>query len=179
MLTGVRGAGMVAIRDLAQGGTGNRMDKLSITILGRSYPIWYPFALLLLLLFISAVLSIRSGWRRIAKRFPEKEIPVDRKFRFVRMSLGTGLFPVGYGGAVRVRLGPHGVGLSVIFLLRFLHPPMVIPWSDVASCVRDTFRHDEVTILSVRDEIHVFSFYGGAGESIFQAFVLRRGGETA
>lgn len=152
---------------------------LSITKSGHSYPVWYPFAALLVLLFLSAMLSMRSGWRRIAKKFPYREVTEHQKYRFVRMLLGSGQFPVAYGGAVRVRLSPHGLGLSVIFLLRFFHPPMFIPWSEVSRCVRDTVRFHDVTKLSIRNEASEFTFFGKSGESIYESFRSRRGNEKA
>jgi len=143
---------------------------LSFATNGHGYPIWYPLSALAALLFASAMLSIRSGWRRIARRFPFQKTPDDRKFSFVRMSLGSGLFPAGYGGAVFVRVSPHGLGLSVFFLLRFYHPPMFIPWSDVTRCVRDQVRYYDVTKLSIRDEESEFAFFGKSGESIYEVF---------
>ncbi len=118
----------------------------------NSIPIWLPFAAMALLLVISGILSISSGWYRIAKRFPNKEITNYKKYCLVGMSLGSGLFPVAYGGGVCVRLAPQGLGLSANILLRFLHPPMFIPWSDVFNCVRDEVLVFHVTKLSIHNE---------------------------
>jgi hypothetical protein len=133
-------------------------------------PFQLPIVILALLLFISTILSARSGWHRIATRFPYKKIEDPRKFYFVRMSLGSGSFPVAYGGCVFVRLSPHGLGLSVIFLFRYMHRPIFIPWSDVSRCVRETARSD-VTKISLHDEKSVFSFYGKVGESIYETYL--------
>ncbi|HBX43163.1 MAG TPA: hypothetical protein DEH27_04950 [Deltaproteobacteria bacterium] len=94
------------------------------------------------------------------------------------MSLGSGLNPPGYGGAVFVRVSPHGLGLSVFFLLRFYHPPMFIPWSDITRCVRGQVRFYDVTKLSIRDEESEFAFFGKSGESIYEVFRSVRSGGT-
>jgi hypothetical protein len=138
------------------------------------FPVWIPVTTFSLLLFISTVLSIKSGWHRIAKQFPYRAQPEDRKFFFVRMSLGSGLFPVAYGGATIVRLGPSGLGISVIFLLRFLHPPMFIPWSVVTRCVREKHHYYEVTRLSIHGEESEFAFYGKLGEFIYSSYVSKK-----
>jgi hypothetical protein len=131
----------------------------------------FPFVILALLLFISAILSTRSGWRRIATRFPYKKITDHRKYLFARMSLGSGKFPVAYGGLVIVRLSPHGLGLSVIFLIRYLHSPIFIPWSEVSSCTREHTSRYDVTKISIPNEESVFSFYGRVGENIYASYV--------
>ena len=146
---------------------------------GLGYPIWYPLSILAALLFASAMLSIRSGWRKIAKRFPYKRSTDDRKFSFVRMTLGKGLNPAGYGGAVFVRVSPQGLGLSVFFLLRFYHPPMFIPWSEVTRCQRWKVRFYDVTKLSIRDEESEFAFFGKCGEVIHDVFRSGRSGGSS
>lgn len=140
--------------------------------------VWSPFAALAILLWISAILSLWSGWRRIARKFPHREIPDSRRYTFVRMSLGSGLYPAGYGGVVFVRLSPHGIGLSVIFLLRFYHPPIFIPWSEVARCARERVRGTYVTNVSLREEESEFAFYGELGESINQMYLSGKSAKT-
>ncbi|MDH3383563.1 MAG: hypothetical protein OEM42_05830 [Deltaproteobacteria bacterium] len=140
--------------------------------------LWSPFAAMAMLVCISGVLSLWSGWQRIARKFPYREIPDSRRYAFVRMSLGSGLYPVGYGGVVFVRLSPHGIGLSVIFLIRFFHPPIFIPWSEVARCAREMVRGTHVTILSLRGEASEFAFYGKLGESINQTYLSGKSAKT-
>ena len=140
---------------------------------------WSPFAALVLLLWISGILSLWSGWRRIARKFPRREVPDSRRYNFVRMSLGSGLYPAGYGGVVFVRLSQQGIGLSVIFLLRFYHPPIFIPWSEVARCVREKVRGTWTTKLSLREEASEFAFYGELGEAVNQAYLSGKSAKTS
>ena len=97
----------------------------------------------------------------------------------MRMSLGSGLYPAGYGGVVFVRLSQQGIGLSVIFLLRFYHPPIFIPWSEVARCVREKVRGTWTTKLSLREEASEFAFYGELGEAVNQAYLSGKSAKTA
>jgi hypothetical protein len=143
------------------------------------FPAWIPITTLSLLLFISTVLSVKSGWHRIAKQFPYQAQTEYRNFYFVRMSLGSGLFPVAYGGAAIVRLSPNGLGISVIFLLRFLHPPMFIPWSVVTRCEREKHPYYEVTKLSIHGEESEFAFYGKLGESVYSSYVSKKQNDKA
>ncbi|MGA6992973.1 MAG: hypothetical protein WBX50_03655 [Candidatus Deferrimicrobiaceae bacterium] len=96
----------------------------------------------------------------------------------MRMSLGSGVYPAGYGGVVFVRLSQHGIGLSVIFLLRFFHPPIFIPWSEVARCAREMVRGSYVTNLSLPEEESEFAFYGELGESVNQTYLLGKSAKT-
>lgn len=134
-------------------------------------PYQFPFVILALLLFISAILSTRSGWRRIAERFPYQTTTDHKKYYFARMSLGSGSFPSAYGGLVIVRLSKQGLGLSVIFLVRYLHSPIFLPWSAVSSCTREHAGRYYVTRVSIPDEESVFSFYGKVGEDIYALYV--------
>ena len=130
-----------------------------------------PLVILALMVFISTILSTRSGWHRIATRFPYKKITDPRKYYFARMSLGSGSFPVAYGGCVIVRLSPHGMGLSVIFLIRYMHRPIFIPWPEVSSCARGKMGRFDVTKISFSNEKSAFTFYGKIGEDIYASYV--------
>lgn len=44
-----------------------------------------------------------------------------------------------YGGSVTVGVGRMGLHLSVIFLFRFGHPPLFIPWRDVTTIQEKKF----------------------------------------
>lgn len=143
------------------------------TMTNTIFPAWIPVTTLSFLLFISTVISMKSGWHRIAKNFPYQAQTDCQIYYFVRMSLGSGLFPVSYGGAAFVRLCPNGLGISVIFLLRFLHPPMFIPWSAVTRCVREKSPYYKFTKLSIRGEESEFAFYGKLGESMYSFYVSK------
>lgn len=145
----------------------------------RAVPYWVSAAALVLLLLLSAGLSRATGWRRLAKRFPwPKKEPIDRRFLLAGLTLAGGWFPVSYWGNI-VRLGPGGVGVSVVFFLRFLHPPIFLPRSEISRCLRTSLFRRPVTVVSLRDEKSQFVFYGRAGDAVFDSFRTDQGGADA
>ncbi|HSL98622.1 MAG TPA: hypothetical protein VK944_00650 [Candidatus Limnocylindria bacterium] len=66
----------------------------------------------------------------------------------------------------------------MIFLLRFYHPPIFIPWSEVARCARERVRGTYVTNVSLREEESEFAFYGELGESINQMYLSGKSAKT-
>jgi hypothetical protein len=95
---------------------------------------WFFPAFVVFWLAICGVLSIMGGWRELAERF-KSDAPVEgERFRFRSGAMGSGLFPVSYGGCLFATVGPKGFALSILFLFRFLHPRLVVPWSAVERC---------------------------------------------
>lgn len=95
---------------------------------------WFFPAFVVFWLAICGVLSIVGGWRELAERF-KSDAPVEgERFRFRSGAMGSGLFPVSYGGCLFATVGPKGFALSILFLFRFLHPRLVVPWSAVERC---------------------------------------------
>lgn len=99
-------------------------------------------ALILALLVVAwlgacALISLMGGWHRLAARFCSESAIDGEEIRFASMSIGTGLFPARYRRVLFVTVGPSGIGLSVIFLFRVLHPLLFIPWSAVESAQRE------------------------------------------
>lgn len=132
-------------------------------------------ALIIVLLAIAwlgvcALISLMGGWHRLAAKFRATSASRGEEIRFVSMTLGTGLFPARYRNALFVTVGPSGVGLSVIFLFRVLHPPLFIPWSAVQSVQRER----SWLVNHVAVSLHGFDkrlfFRGRAGKKILETF---------
>lgn len=92
---------------------------------------WWPAVLvpagwILVCLIISRV----GGWALLAKVYLEQNsITLDGeicKFQSIQMRWATN-----YGNCVAIRANPMGLGLSLLWLLRIGHPPLLIPWSDI------------------------------------------------
>lgn len=79
------------------------------------------------------LMSLAGGWHRLASRFPAVSRSRGKTFPFVSMYIRSRSLPVGYRGCLFVTVSPAGVRLSVWFPLRFLHPPLFIPWTAVAA----------------------------------------------
>ncbi len=144
----------------------------------RDIPIWVSVGGLALLLLFSALLSRATGWRMLAKRFPRRRgQSFDRRFLFAGLTLSGGWFPVSYWGSI-VWLSPEGIGVSVVFFLRFLHPPLFLPRSEMSRCVRTNLFRYPVTVVSMRDERSQFVFFGRAGDAVFDSFRKDEWGES-
>lgn len=83
---------------------------------------------------ICRLLSATSGWQELAERF-KSDAPLEgERFRFRSGAMGGRYFPVSYGGCLFATVGPKGFALSILFLFRFSHPRLVVPWSAVERC---------------------------------------------
>ena len=88
--------------------------------------LFVPFVWVLILSIISRV----GGWSLLAKVYPAQDSTAldgeSWKFQTLQMRWGTH-----YGNCVTVRVNPLGLGLSVLWILRMGHPPLLIPWADI------------------------------------------------
>jgi hypothetical protein len=91
---------------------------------------WWPALFLpLTWILVSFIISRVGGWSLLAKVYLTQADTLDGdswKFQSIQMRWGTN-----YGNCVTVSANPLGLGLSVLFLFRLGHPPLLIPWSDI------------------------------------------------
>jgi len=74
------------------------------------------------------VLSALGGWRALASRYR-----TDRSFQGSLWKYQFGFLGVTrYNGALTVGSGSEGLYLAVLPFLRPFHPPLLIPWHEVA-----------------------------------------------
>ena len=76
----------------------------------------------LISLLISAM-----GWMGLAKRYRTKALATGRIY-----GLQSGDIGARYRGALIFSVQPDGLRMSVLFPFRVGHPPLLVPWSDVA-----------------------------------------------
>jgi hypothetical protein len=85
----------------------------------------------------------RNGWQQLAQYYRAPVTPPERAEIFwlqtasLRMP-GTVGPSADYRGALRISCGPAGLGLSVIFLFRVGHPPLLIPWAAIGPVEKKT-----------------------------------------
>ena len=138
-------------------------------------PVWFFPLFLVFWLAICAVISVISGWRELAERFASNAPIEGERFRFQSGSMGSGLFPVSYGGCLFVTVGRKGFALSILILFRFLHPRLVIPWTAVERCepVRFWFmNHIAVHVAGFRRRV---LFSGSLGKKMLETWAQARG----
>lgn len=77
------------------------------------------------------IISRISGWVILAKAYPAQDSSTldgeTWRFQSIQMRWATN-----YGNCVTFRANPTGLGLSALWLLRFGHPPLFIPWPDIS-----------------------------------------------
>jgi hypothetical protein len=115
---------------------------------------------------ITAVLSVVGGWGELGRRFPATTRPDGETFSFVSGALNAGMLPVGYGNCLFVTVGSAGVRLSVLFLFRILHPPLLIPWTAIEAVTRERHWFTWRTVVRIRDFDRRLALYGRAGEEV-------------
>ena len=76
-----------------------------------------------------------GGWSRLARHFRYLGEAPSNYTGFVSGSVGW----IRYRSCLIVGMSPSGLYLSTFFLFRFLHPPLLIPWSSVVSRTRRGF----------------------------------------
>jgi hypothetical protein len=82
----------------------------------------------LLWLFVTGLLTLVSGWRRVAARFPAGDVPPEGESWWDQVS-GFGL--VRENLVTRVIVSPAGLHLSAMLPFRFGRPPILVPWDQV------------------------------------------------
>jgi hypothetical protein len=125
-------------------------------------------------LAICAVLSRLGGWWELARRFKNADDIDGERFRFRSGSLGWGVFPVNYGSCLFATVGRGGFSLSILFPFRFMHPPLLIPWSAVERCEQVRFWFVRHTAVHVTGFGRRLLFMGGLGRAILAAWTDAR-----
>lgn len=97
-------------------------------------PEWLVLGFVGLWLAMSAFLSLLSGWHALARSFRSEGPAEGERFERCPGALGFGQLPVSYGRMLSVTVSAEGFSLSVLFLFRFMHPPLFIPWSAIERC---------------------------------------------
>lgn len=97
-------------------------------ILDPSSPAPFFIFFLGLWLAVTYLLSILGGWSKLAQ-----EYKADTDFDGVKWRFQTALmrFRTRYRNCLTVGANSYGLYLSMMFLFRFGHPALFVPWSDI------------------------------------------------
>jgi hypothetical protein len=87
----------------------------------------FPIFFVAMWSFVCLLLSMISGWRKIAERFPGSATPTGTRFPMVTGAVGV----MGYRNCLKVHVAPEGLHIAVWKMFRFGHPPLFIPWSEI------------------------------------------------
>lgn len=103
--------------------------RISLIVLGAAFlsvAIW---------LLVLALVAWTGGWRSLARRYRGLREPKGLTLSWRNLSLGRW---TNYRGCIRLILAPQGVYLVPVFLFRFGHAPLLLPWEK--ACPRETMR---------------------------------------
>lgn len=126
---------------------------------------------------LCAGLSLMSGWFHFGARFKSDEEIDGERFYFRSAALGWRAWPVGYRNCLFVTVGSRGFAVSVLFLFRFLHPRLVIPWSAVERCEDVKFWFLKCVAVRIAGFNRQILFRDDLGAKIFEAWKQSRGAE--
>lgn len=102
---------------------------------------FWPIALIIICLagwiLFSHLISYMSGWRRLATTYRATQPFSGTWMRPWAASMGWG---VNYNGLINVGTDSAGIHLSIFFLFRAGHPPLLIPFGDVSAMGMRTWR---------------------------------------
>jgi hypothetical protein len=88
----------------------------------------FPIYFLSLWFMVGAVLSFIGGWFSLAKVYRTRVAFNGAKWR---MRSGQMRWLVNYNNVLTIGVSQEGLYLASMFLFRFLHPPLLVPWSEI------------------------------------------------
>ncbi len=133
--------------------------------------LWFLPLFIAFWLLISATLSFAGGWHALARKYRGRAVSAQKSFRLASMSLAANSFlPVSYGSCLTISLSSMGLGLSILFPFRFLHPNLFIPWSAISFCAREKYFFFEYTAVYIDDLKIRMVFAFGSGRAIHEAY---------
>jgi hypothetical protein len=139
----------------------------------RAFLVSYWFLLFFAAMWfgIGALVSAAAGWPKLARRFRATEPATGETFRFVSGLVGASAwFPVGYRNCLSLTVNDSGFRLAVLFLFRFLTPPLFIPWTEVESIRDGRFWFMRYTVVRIRGSTTRIMIPGAAGKRIAGTF---------
>src|SRR6266446_10262395 len=88
----------------------------------------FPFYFIALWLLISTLISLIGGWFSLAKIYRTR-IP----FQGMKLKLWSSQMRwwTHYNNVITAGASQEGLHLTSMFLFRFMHPPLLIPWAEV------------------------------------------------
>lgn len=75
-------------------------------------------------------LSMWGGWSQLTNWYSGTPSKVEAKWRFESASMRH---MAAYPGCLKFSVGREGLGVSILFLFRVGHPPLLIPWTDITA----------------------------------------------
>jgi hypothetical protein len=94
---------------------------------------------------ICLLLSVISGWRGLAAKYPGSPTPAGALFSMVSGSVGG----VNYNNCLKVHVGPQGLHVAVWKIFGLGHPPIFIPWAEIRHAATRKFLFMENVVFEI------------------------------
>lgn len=88
----------------------------------------FPVYFLWLWLLVGATISVIGGWFSLAKVYRTQVAFDGTKWR---MQSGQMRWLANYNNVLTIGVSQQGLYLASMFLFRFMHPPLLVPWSEI------------------------------------------------
>jgi hypothetical protein len=133
-------------------------------------PALFPAFFIGMWLGVASLLSVLGGWRGLSEMYGAPDQfrlqPADRfRARSLQMR-GFGIFPVNYSNCITVGVTDQGLYLVPLFLFRFLHPPLLIPWAAITDRKEGSSLWLHWSELELRGTGTRIRVYGSLGELV-------------
>jgi len=89
--------------------------------------IGFPFFFAGVWFLVTGLLSVTSGWRKLAARFENQDEFRGTVHRFQSARISG----VNFNGVLRMGVGGEGLHLVPVVLFRAFHKPLLIPWEEI------------------------------------------------
>jgi hypothetical protein len=136
-----------------------------------------PLLFVVIWILVTGILSYIGGWHALADRYAAPEdvdVTAEQRFRFRSILLRRiPLVPARYRGCVTISLTSAGCHLAVLFVFRFRHPPLLIPWTAIVRCEEGSLLGFGWTDVEVRDADPVIRIFGGPGQAVAEEWRRR------
>jgi hypothetical protein len=92
------------------------------------FAVIFPLYFLILWLLVGSIVSFIGGWFSLAKLYRTRVAFHGAKWR---MRSGQMRWLTNYNKVLTIGASPQGLYLASMFLFRFMHPPLLVPWSEI------------------------------------------------
>lgn len=97
-------------------------------ILDPDNPLQFIIGFTSIWIIVSALISYLGGWWLLSQYYQSRPSNIRKKWFFQTAAMR---FMTGYGNCLNIGVTDQGLSLSVLFIFRFGHPPLLIPWEDI------------------------------------------------
>lgn len=90
----------------------------------------FLIAFTVLWILMCIAISLWGGWSQLTDRYRGTSSKAEAKWGFESASMRR---MAAYPGCLKFSVGREGLGISILFLFRVGHPPLLIPWTDITA----------------------------------------------